>query len=87
MKVLAIGVLAMIAFGSGEMTGSANELRQSQPAKIILAECDQDAMQICRQQWDYCSDLCRSGDAASQQTCWTGCTNRYIHCKTAADCR
>ena len=87
MKVLAIGLLAIIALGSGGVTGSANELGCNPPGKIILAECDQSAMQICLQQWDFCSEICRSGDAASQQTCWTGCTNRYIHCKIAADCR
>jgi hypothetical protein len=53
MKVLAIGLLAIIALGSGDLTVSANELRYNPPAKIILAECDQSAMRICRQQWDY----------------------------------
>ena len=87
MKVLAIGLLAIIALWSGDVRSSANELRYNPPAKIILAECDQNAMQICRQDWDYCSDICKSGDAASQQTCWTGCVTRYNHCKIAADCR
>jgi len=87
MKVLAVGLLAIIALGSGDLTGSAKEITHTSPAKIILAECDQNAMQICQQDWNYCSDICKSGDSASQQTCWTGCTNRYIHCKIAADCR
>jgi len=86
MKVLAIGLLAIIALATGDLAGSATEIKGNPPANIIFAECDQNAMQICRQMWDTCSDICKSGDAASQQTCWTGCTNRYIHCKTAADC-
>jgi hypothetical protein len=87
MKALAIGLLAVIVLGSGDLTGAANELGYNPPAKIILAECDQNAMRICLQQWDFCSQICRSGDATSQQICWTGCTTRYVHCKTAADCR
>jgi hypothetical protein len=51
-------------------------------------ECDQNAMQICRQQWDYCSNICSSdADVVHQQTCWTACVSRYTHCKIAADCR
>ena len=50
------------------------------------SECDQNAMQICWQDWGYCSDVCKSGDDASQQSCWTGCTNRYNHCKLASRC-
>jgi hypothetical protein len=51
------------------------------------SECDQNAMQICRQQWDICSDICVTGDIQSQQTCWTGCVNRYNHCRIASSCR
>jgi hypothetical protein len=88
MRVLAVGLLSIIALGSGNLTGSANELRYNPPAKIFLAECDQSAMQICRQMWNYCSDICRSdSDPDHQQTCWTGCVNRYNHCTIAADCR
>jgi hypothetical protein len=35
MKVPAIGLLAIISLGSGELTGSANELRYTLPEKII----------------------------------------------------
>ena len=88
MKVLAIGLLPIIALGGGELTASANELRYNPRPNLILVECDQNAMQICRQQWDYCSDICNSdSDVVHQQTCWTGCVNRYNHCKIAADCR
>jgi hypothetical protein len=40
MKMLATGLLAIIALGSGGPTGSANEPRYNPPAKIILAGCD-----------------------------------------------
>ena len=60
MKVLAIGLLAVIALGGGDLTASANELRYNPRLKIILVACDEDAMQICRQQWDYCADICTS---------------------------
>jgi hypothetical protein len=46
MRVLAVGLLSIIALGSGNLTGSASELRYNPPAKIFLAECDQSAMQI-----------------------------------------
>jgi hypothetical protein len=88
MRVLAVSLLSIIALASGDLTGSANEVRYNPPAKIILAECDQSAMQICRQMWNTCSDICQSdSDPDHQQTCWTGCVNRYNHCKIAADCR
>jgi hypothetical protein len=88
MKVRAIGLLAVIALGSGDLTACANELRYNPRPKVILVECDQNAMQICRQQWDYCSDICNGdADVIHQQTCWTGCVNRYNHCKIASDCR
>ena len=87
MKVRAIGLLSIIALGSGNLTGSGNELKYNPPARIILVECDQNAMQIYRQQWNYCSDICVTGDAQSQQTCWTGCVNRYNHCGIASNCR
>jgi hypothetical protein len=87
MKVLAIGLLAIIALGRGDLTASANDLRYNPHATIILVECDQSAMQICRQQWDYCSDICTGSTGAAADTCWTGCVNRYNHCKIAADCR
>jgi hypothetical protein len=88
MKVLAIGLLAIIALGSGDLTASINELRYNPDPKIILVACDQNTMQICRQQWNYCSEICNSdADVGHQQTCWTGCVNRYNHCKIAADYR
>ena len=86
MKVLAIGLLAIIALGSGGPTGSANEPRYNPPAKIILAGCDQSAYQICRQQWNICSDICQGSTGAVAETCWTGCVNRYKHCKIASSC-
>ena len=87
MKVLAIGLPAIIALWSGDLAASANELGYTPRPNIFLVECDQNAMQICRQQWDYCSNICTSGDDASRETCWTGCINRYNHCKIASDCR
>jgi hypothetical protein len=48
MKVLLIGLLAVIALGRGELTASANELRYTPSPKMILVECDQNAIQICR---------------------------------------
>ena len=87
MKVLAIGLLAIVAIANGDVTASANELRYSPSEKIILADCDENAMQICRQQWDYCSDICTGSTGATADTCWTGCVNRYRHCKIASDCR
>jgi hypothetical protein len=70
--------------GSGASKVGATAGAGAEPA--AASECDQNAMQICRQNWDYCSDICKSGDDASQQTCWTGCTNRYNHCKIASGC-
>ena len=68
MKVLAIGVMAIIALGSGDLRASANELRYNPRPKIILVEYVQNATQICRQQWDYCSDICNSdADLVHQQ--------------------
>jgi hypothetical protein len=87
MKALAIGLLAIIALGIGDLTASANEPENNPRPKIILVECDQSAMQICRQQWDYCSNICTGSTGATADTCWTGCINRYNHCKIAADCR
>jgi hypothetical protein len=71
--------------GSGAPAAGATAGAEAEPA--IASECDQNAMQICRQQWDYCSDICVTGDTQSQQTCWTGCVNRYNHCKIASACR
>jgi hypothetical protein len=70
---------------SGAPAAGATTGAEAQPA--AASECDQNAMQICRQNWDYCSDICVTGDAQSQQTCWTGCVNRYNHCKIASACR
>ena len=69
MKVLAAGLLAIIALGSGDLTGSTNEMRYNRPENIILTACDQNAMQICRRNWNICSNICRSGGAVHQQTC------------------
>jgi hypothetical protein len=44
MKVLAIGLLAIIALGRGDLTGSANELGYNPPAKIVLVGCDENAI-------------------------------------------
>jgi hypothetical protein len=71
--------------GSGGSAAGATPGAEAEPA--AASECDQNAMQICRQQWGYCSDICVTGDAQSQQTCWTGCVNRYNHCKIASGCR
>jgi hypothetical protein len=87
MKVAAIGLLAIITLGSGELTGSANELRYTLPEKIILVDCDENAMQICRQQWDICSNICTGSTGATADTCWTGCVVRYNHCKLSTGCR
>ena len=86
LKSTFVGLLALTAASDAFTQG--NELGYNPPAKIILAECDQNAMQICRQQWNYCSDICNSdADPDHQQTCWTGCVNRYNHCRIAADCQ
>jgi hypothetical protein len=66
MKALAIGLLAIIALGSGELTASANEQGYNPRPKIILVECDQNAMEICRQQWNYCSNICTIAPARPQ---------------------
>ena len=87
MKVLAIGLLVIVATANGDSTASANELGYNPPEKIILADCDENAMEICRQQWHYCSDICTGSTGATADTCWTGCVNRYRHCKIASDCR
>jgi hypothetical protein len=71
--------------GSGAPAVGATSGAEAEPA--AASECNQNAMQICRQQWDYCSDICVAGDAQSQQTCSTGCVNRYNHCRIASDCR
>ena len=71
--------------GSSATAAGATAGTEAEPA--AASECDQDAMQICRQQWGICSDVCVTGDAQSQQTCWTGCVNRYNHCGIASNCR
>ena len=76
MKVVAIGLLAIVAIANGDVTASANELRYNPPENIILADCDENAMQICRQQWQYCSDICTGSTGATADTCWTGCVSR-----------
>jgi hypothetical protein len=71
--------------GSGAPAAGATAGAEAEPAAD--SECDQNAMQIWRQQWDICGDICVTGDAQSQQTCWTGCVNRYNHCRIASSCR
>ena len=71
--------------GSGAPAAGAIPGAEAEPA--AASECDQNAMQICRQQWDYCSDICTGSTGATADTCWTGCVNRYRHCKIASDCR
>ena len=86
LKSIFVGLLALTAASDAFAQGK--ELGYNPPAKIILAECDQNTMQICRQQWNYCSDICSSdADPDHQQTCWPGCVNRYNHCRIAADCQ
>jgi len=71
--------------GSGASAAGATEAAEADPA--AASECDQNAIEICRRQWDICSDICVTGDAQTQQTCWTGCVNRYNHCRIASSCR
>jgi hypothetical protein len=71
--------------GSG--TSAAGATAGPEAESAAASECDQNAMQICRQQWNICSDICVTGDTQSQQTCWTGCVNRYNHCRIASSCR
>jgi len=75
------------ADSSGSGAPAAGATAGAEPEPAAASECDQNAMQICRQQWNICSDICVTGDAQSQQTCWTGCVNRYNHCRIASSCR
>jgi hypothetical protein len=75
-------------YGSGaDYRGSGASAAGTEAEAAAASECNQSAMQICRQNWDYCSDICVTGGAQSQQTCWTGCVTRYNHCRIASGCR
>ena len=84
LKSTFVGLLALTAASDAFAQG--NELGYNPPAKIILAECDQNAMQICRQQWNYSSDICNSdADPANKRVGLVVYTDN--HCRIAADCQ
>jgi hypothetical protein len=83
LKLTLVGLLAFTAAAS-------DAFAQGSPPNSVgggPGDAASGAAGISGQQWNICSDVCVTGDAQSQQTCWTGCVNRYRYCKVASDCR